>query len=381
MGRGPSVVVIGAGAIGLCAALELAEAGAGHVAVIERRHVASGSSGLAVGIIETQYVDPLAIEIRARSMAFFARLEHERGLQITRNGYLRVAHEEADLAAFAESVETQRSLGVAGATVLDPDGIERLVPDLQLDGIAGGLFGPDDGWTDPHHACALMADAARAAGVEIHQHTELLGCDEASGGQIRLVTTQGEFLCDAVVNAAGAWAERVGTLLGATSPIVPQRHKALFVHLDRPLAYVMPSVMDYVPSSGGYGLYFRDDGPGRLVAGLHTEEPLHDVVDPDRWPRGNDHGYMVEVARQLELRLPRLADTAHLDGVWAGLYPISPDGKPTVGPYPDRPWVIAALGGGGSGFQSAPALGRLVADWVLNGEPHSIPAARALLPR
>jgi sarcosine oxidase, subunit beta len=143
----------------------------------------------------------------------------------------------------------------------------------------------------------------------------------------------------------------------------------------------MPSVMNYVPSSGGYGLYFRDDGPTRLVAGLHTEEPLHDVVDPDRWPRGNDHDYIVEVATQLEHQLPRLADTAHLDGVWAGLYPISPDGKPTVGPYRDRPRVIAALGGGGSGFQSAPALGRLAADWVLNGEPHSIPGATALLPR
>jgi sarcosine oxidase, subunit beta len=381
MGHSPTVAVIGAGAIGLCAALELAEAGAGHVAVIERRHVASGSSGLAVGIIETQYVDPLSIEIRVRSMDFFARLERERALPITRNGYLRIAHDDADLEAFAGSVETQRALGVANARVLDRDGIAALVPDLRLDGIAGGLYGPDDGWTDPHHTCALIADAARAAGVEIRLSTELLGCDDAPDGGIRLVTTHGEIACDFVVNAAGAWAERVGNLLGASSPIAPQRHKALFVHLDEPLGYVMPSVMNYVPSSGGYGLYFRDDGPTRLVAGLHTEEPLHDVVDPDRWPRGNDHDYIVEVARQLEHQLPRLADTAHLDGVWAGLYPISPDGKPTVGPYRDRPRVIAALGGGGSGFQSAPALGRLAADWILNGEPHSIPGATALLPR
>ena len=118
-----------------------------------------------------------------------------------------------------------------------------------------------------------------------------------------------------------------------------------------------------------------------MVAGLHTEEPLHDVVDPDRWPRGSDHGYIVEVARQLEQRLPGLADSVHLDGVWAGLYPISPDGLPSVGPYADRPRVIAAVGGGGSGFQSAPGIGRIVADWILHGEPRAIAGAAALLPR
>ncbi len=381
MGRSPSVVVIGAGAIGLCVALELAEAGANHVVVLERRQVASGSSGLAVGIIETQYLDALAIEVRVRSMEFFARLERDCGLRIVRNGYLRVGHAPADLDQFAASVAVQRELGILDAEVLDPAGIGQLVPDMQLDGIAGGLYGPNDGYVDPHMACMAVADLARAAGVEIRTSTEVLGCDETAGGGIRLVSTQGELHCDVVVNAAGAWAERVGTLLGATSPIVPQRHKALFAHLDRPLGYVMPSVMDYVPASGGFGLYFRDDGAGRLVAGLHTEEPLHDVVDPDRWPRGSDHGYIVEVARQLSHRLPALADSARLDGVWAGLYPISPDGKPSVGPYRDRPQVIAALGGGGSGFQSAPGIGRIAADWILHGEPRTIRGAAALLPR
>src|ERR1039457_7297573 len=91
-GDGPAVCVIGAGAIGLCSARELARRGVGQVTGIEARHAAAGSSGLSVGIVETQYLDSLDIELRARSMRSFERLEREDGLRVVRNGYLRLGH-------------------------------------------------------------------------------------------------------------------------------------------------------------------------------------------------------------------------------------------------------------------------------------------------
>ena len=75
------VVVIGAGALGLCTAHELLERGVDDVTVLDARHVAGASSGLSVGIIETQYLDPLAIEVRVWSMRAFAALERDRGLR------------------------------------------------------------------------------------------------------------------------------------------------------------------------------------------------------------------------------------------------------------------------------------------------------------
>jgi len=84
--RGTSVCVVGAGAVGLASALALARRGASAVRVIEAHHPASGSSGLSVGIVETQYLDPLDIELRVVSMRIFDRLEHEHGLRIVRNG-------------------------------------------------------------------------------------------------------------------------------------------------------------------------------------------------------------------------------------------------------------------------------------------------------
>src|SRR5439155_24824695 len=99
----PSVVVVGGGALGLCTAFALTELGVADVTVLERHQIASASSGLSVGIIETQYLDPLAIEVRAYSMGFFGRLERDAGLPITRNGYLRLGHSQEDVAAFERS--------------------------------------------------------------------------------------------------------------------------------------------------------------------------------------------------------------------------------------------------------------------------------------
>jgi sarcosine oxidase subunit beta len=342
--------------------------------------VASASSGLAVGIIETQYLDPVPIAIRVYAMGFFARLEREAGLRITRNGYLRLAHRAEELAAYERSAAVQRELGVEDATVLDRDEIQRRVPEMVCDDVLGGLFGPSDGFVDPALTCNLIADQLRQRGVTVAQQTELVGADDAPGGGHVLTTTVGELRCDHVVNAAGAWATPVGDLLGAPATVLPQRHQALFVRLPEPLDYVMPSVMDYVPGSGRQGLYFRYDTPTSLVAGLHTEDALHGIVDPDRYRRGGDDlAYMSAVGEQLAERLPAFAE-AGLDGVWAGIYPISPDGEPSIGPYRDRPSVHAAFGGGGSGFQSAPGIGRSVAEWIVHGEPRTVPGVVELSP-
>ena len=160
----PSVCVIGAGAVGLASALALARRGAGSVVVLEARHVAAGSSGLSVGIIETQYVTSLDIELRVRAMAFFDELEREHGLRIVRNGYLRLAHTATELAVFEQSVRVQHELGVADARVLDRTGVARLVPDLAVEDVAGALFGPSDGFLDGHLYCEKLAELAGALG-------------------------------------------------------------------------------------------------------------------------------------------------------------------------------------------------------------------------
>ncbi len=374
-----SVVVVGAGALGLQTAWHLTERGVTDVTVIERGHVAGASSGLSVGIIETQYLDPLAIEVRVESMRAFTALERSGALEIVRYGYLRLGHRAEDMAAFARSVDIQHDLGVSDCRVVTAAELPDLVPDLRVDDLAGGLFGPSDGYIDGHAYCDALAAMVRIRGGRVLQDTELLGCDPAPGGRERLTTNRGVFDCDVVVNAAGGWAGRVGDIVGAPIEILPQRHQALMGRLAVPLAYAMPSIMDYVPSSGGFGVYIRDDGPGRFIAGLHTEEVIHDIVDPDDQARDAPDEYVELVAERLAHRLPGLQEM-RLGDVWAGIYPMRPDGRPVVGPHPGRPSVITVAGAGGSGLQSSPALGRIAAEWILDGTPVTIPGAIAFRP-
>src|SRR5205814_1049644 len=154
------------------------------------------------------------------------------------------------------------------ATVLDRDGLRRLVPELHCDDLAGGLLGPSDGYVDGHLYCNLLADLLRDRGARVLTSTQLLGLDGR-----RLMTSGPTLECDVVVNAAGAWAGDVGELLGAPARILPERHQALVAHLPRELDFLMPSVMDYIPGSGALGLYFRHESRTSLIAGLHTEEP------------------------------------------------------------------------------------------------------------
>jgi glycine/D-amino acid oxidase-like deaminating enzyme len=69
-----------------------------------------------------------------------------------------------------------------------------------------------------------------------------------------------------------------------------------------------------------------------------------------------------------------------VERAWAGLYPVSPDGLPIVGPVPSDPSVILAVGGGGSGIQMSPVMGALAADWIAYGESRSLSDGRLVAP-
>jgi sarcosine oxidase subunit beta len=373
------VVVIGAGAVGLSTALQLTRLGVADVVVLDSTHVAGGSSGRSVGVVETQYVDPFDIALRVPSKRVFLELERDHGLGFTRNGYLRIGHTAQDAAGFEHSVAVQRELGVEDALVLGPKEVAERFPDVRSDDISAALHGPSDGFVDGHLYCALLAELAEAGGARVVTQARCTAAETLGDGRHRLLTTAGEFTCESVVNAAGAWAQEVGGYFGVSTPILPQRHEAVSIHLPRKLDYMMPEVMDYSPAEGRSGLYFRHETFEMFLGGLHSEEAVHPVVDPDDWFEGVEQAYLDQLAELLPRRLPTLAD-ARLGKGWAGLYPVSPDGRPQVGPCPEDESVIAACGVGGYGIQVSPIVGRLAAEWIVFGEARSFEQAGELLP-
>ena len=372
------VCIVGGGAVGLACAAELAQLGCA-VVLIEKDQLVSGSSGLSVGVYSRQYIEPLDIKLRVDAYERLCTLERDHGLQIRRNGYIRLARDSETMDMFERGVALQHQLGVPDSTIVDARELSQLVPSIETADLAGAMHGRSDGYLDGHELCMTYATIATDRGADIRIRTQLLGVDRIPAGGWRLSTTRGTIEADVVVNAAGAWADRVGGLLGTPIAIVPQRHQALIISTGRPLEHFMPFVMDYIPGSGDEGLYFRGERADALIAGFHTNDlTAGESDDPDDPHRAADPDHIEQVSRRLTERLPGL-DLAFVSG-WSGIYPVSADGQIVVGPFPNDPSVIAALGLDGVGVQLSPVVGRLVAEHIRFGEVRVFEGAEALLP-
>jgi sarcosine oxidase, subunit beta len=370
------VIVIGAGTLGMSTAWNLARRGA-EVTVLDQGGLASGSSGRSVGVVGTQHVDDFEILIRTHSLRQL-REWAKHGLDFHAIGYMRLGRDARDMALFEKSLRMQQAHGITSARVLDPAAIQGRVPHMNVNGIAGALFGSDDGFLDPHQMCTLLAGMVRELGGSVKQQCCVTAAEKRGTGW-HVTTPAGTIACDAVVNAAGAWAPQVARLFGQVLHVLPERHQAVTIHLSEPLPYVMPMVMDLVQGGTGSGLNVRHDKPGQLITEIHKVSPSAGE-NPDNYNDQLDEAAKEQLAELLLERMPDLPGASFGRG-WAGLYPKSSDGRPYVGPIDaGDPTLVTAAGAGGYGIQLGPVIGQLAADWILDGAPTSIPEARRLLP-
>lgn len=374
----PHVAIIGGGAAGLGAALALSEAGC-RVTVCERSHLASGSSSLSVGVFNINSPDDLQLQVRVISRTVRDRLERENGLPLSRIGYVRLAKTREQLDVFETIIDKQRELGATPSEVVDVTRLLEIVPHLYVDDVVGALYDPRDGHLDGSILCRTYAERAEAAGARVMQKTSVLGYGRGTTSRHRLQLADGSLESDFVVNAAGAWADRVGDLLDAPLPLVNQVHDVIKVKLPEEIGYTVPMVQEYLPGSGE-GLYFRQEGPKLLIAGMHTYDIVESLgsANPDAYRRSLDWEKWQRVAQETSARLP--AEGLGFEFGWTGIYPISQDEDFVVGPYEHDETIIALGGLGGHGIVASPALGLTVAEWVLHGEPRTIPDAGRFRP-
>lgn len=369
-------VVIGGGAIGASCFYHLVARGVRDVLLVEQAALASGSTGRSAAVVETQYLDADKIALCAWSMRLFRSLERAHGLPFAHHGYLRLGRTEEELGRFRTSVAVQRELGMTDAVVLAADEIERRFPMLRADGVAGGLLGPTDGFIDAVRYCELLVAQARERGGRVIQGERATGVRLAGGRVAAVEIGQDVVACERVVNAAGAWARRVGAWAGLDLPVDGYRRQIVNFEAPAPFPDPVPMVIEYVPGVEEEGLYFRGDSRTRLIAGLHWEG--HGAgerpEDPDAYALDAGWEYAARVAERLNHRY-REAATLRATGGWAGLYPLTPDSRPILGEARAVPGFWNAAGGGGVGVQISPALGAILADLMTTGATAIVPDA------
>ena len=354
MAETAEIVIIGAGIIGCSLAYHLALQGASKVVVLEKELICSGSTGKSAGGIRQQFATELNIGLSLEALRMFRRMPEELGIDpgFHQVGYLFLASTPAEMALFRSNVELQHRFGIP-VQLLATDEIRKLVPYLRLDRILGAAYCPTDGYAAPYEVTMGYAAAARRLGVKIHEQRAVTGILR-QGARVRGVeTVSGSIHAPAVVNAAGAYAGLVGELAEVQVPVRPYRRQLFTTGPLAEFAVEPPLTIDYHRN-----WYFRGELGGCLLSGPKDEASTFNT--------NVDWEHVAESVEQALVRLPILAE-AEIHRGWAGLYEISPDNNPILGPVPEVEGFYVTGGYSGHGFQHGPVAGKLMAELMLTG--------------
>jgi FAD-dependent oxidoreductase domain-containing protein 1 len=365
------VVIVGGGAVGSAVALFLKRLGGAdvNVSVVEPDPgLARSSSALSAGSIRQQFSTPVNVRMSQFGHALIAGAQEALDLDGTPvdigfvpSGYLFVA--TGDGSVLAQNHALQSGLGAA-IRLLTPDALAARFAWLHTGDVTLATLGEEgEGWFDGYAFARALAAKARSLGARWIR-ARVTGFDRRGDRIEAALTDHGQRVeADAFVNAAGPWAAQVAALAGIALPVHARRRTVFAFNCPTRLPRT-PLVVD--PS----GVWFRSEGEG-FIGGW---SPGHDDADPDDLPLEQP-----DVA-QFEDRLwPALAhrvpafEALRMTRAWAGYYEVHPlDHNAVIGPHPALANLVFANGFSGHGLQHAPAAGRGVAEWLLEGSYRSL---------
>jgi sarcosine oxidase subunit beta len=372
VGRHPAsadAVVIGGGIIGVSAAYHLAAAGAGRVVLLERETgLGLGSTGRCAGGFRAQFSSEINVRLSLASVPMIRSFSAEHGLPVDVHvdGYLFLCRDEARWTVQQAAADMQRRLG-ARVELVDAAGCAALIPGLAVADVVGATFGPDDGIADPSGLTNGYATLARRAGAVIRTGvtvTALLASPD--GGRVTGIELAGpdgtveRIETPLVVLAAGVWSPPLAAGVGVTLPVEPL-----------PRLVVVTSAFPGRPSrrtlviDSPTNFYFHREGDGVLMGAPATGERLtFDLTPDDR--------FIAEELLPIALRVLPAIEAAGLATRWAGLYEMTPDHHPIIGPVAGLDGLLVAVGFSGHGFQHGPIVGRLLAEIATRGRAESV---------
>ncbi len=262
-----------------------------------------------------------------------------------------------DAATRAEAeagLQLQRRLG-CNVEWLSAQEIAERFPLYRTTGLEGGTFGQDDGSVDP--TAVLQGYRRRSAALGARFIEGTVSRIEASGGAVRGVTlASGDRLqSEVVVNAAGAWAAGLAETVGVDLPVEPVMRTVFTVETPTAPEVALPSI--FLPS----GAYVLPEGPRTFLMSWSRQS---DPVGYDfTFSRA---GFYDTVWPEIVSHLPEF-DRLNVMGGWAGLYAVNTlDGNAILGEWPELRGFYLANGFSGHGFQQCHAVGRYLAELILD---------------
>jgi sarcosine oxidase, subunit beta len=372
-------IVIGAGVIGTSVAHHLTRLGAGRVLVLERLQVGAGTSTQSSGILRTHYSVIENVDLARRSWSAFCDFrgyleDDDADAGLVKCGYLIWAPDGPKCDPLRAALQGQRDQGIE-VRHLDRDEARALLPIARLDDAALIGYEPEAGFGDAYLVATSFARAARRQGARILEGVSALRLIVENGRVAGVETTQGTFLTDTVISTQNIWAVDIARWTGVATPVVPERHTVLALECpEAPYTYRMPVFKDLGSPGMLYGRCYG--GTQMLVSEGTVGETL---AAPDHEQGDVPMDYVAEIGEQVAARFPAYAG-AGLASSWTGVYDVTPDWNPVLGPLPGITGLTVGYGFSGHGFKLSPAVGRVLAQSAL-GLPTEVSLAPYALER
>jgi glycine oxidase len=350
-----TVLVIGAGVVGVAIADALAGRGA-EVTVLDMRGPGRGASAASAGIL-APYVEShhdsrfLALATRSLSLfdAFVGQASERSGRRIeyARTGTLEVALDDADVARLQASRDALAQSSIAHAW-LSPADVRAAEPSVSSAALGALLIEPH-GFVGVGSLIAALVESARLSGASFEAPVEAVEVDPQSD-RVDVRAGDSRYAADAVVIAAGTWSGRVRIRNAPRLDVRPVRGQLL--HLSW-TADRLPGRVVWGPRC--YTVPWSDSS---LLVGATVEEA------------GFDERSTIAAIQELTAAVNELlpdARTASLRDVRVGLRPASADGLPIIGPLQSSPRVVVATGHYRNGVLLAPITAAIVRGLLLDG--------------
>ena len=253
------------------------------------------------------------------------------------------------------------------SSVVSRGDLARLAPMVTLYDDERAAWEPESGYADPYQVTVSYAARAQEAGARIVTRNPALGI-ETDGDRVQaVVTANGERIAtDTVIVAAGPWSKQVLAGVGVDVPLIPVRHQVATVARPVELVPNHPTVGDISQSFS-----FRPDGSNFTTMGFGDDD---EQSDPDVYPQGLELSEAATARAKLARRVPGMAD-AYYRGGWSGLFTTTPDWHPILDAVPGVGGLYCAIGFSGHGFKLSPAIGKSVAELVVEGRARDVDLA------
>ncbi|HSO99755.1 MAG TPA: FAD-dependent oxidoreductase [Solirubrobacteraceae bacterium] len=363
------VVIIGGGVGGAAIAHWLAQLGERDVVLVDRAELTSGSTFHSAGLVGQLRSSLTLTRMMMDSVALYRELD----CGWVECGGIRLACTPEREQEVLRQVAWAKTFGLPLEVISPAEAVQRF-PLMVPDEVRCGSYLGTDGYLDPSLLTTALVDSARAGGCRVFTHTRVTGID-VRDGRVRGVHTEwGDVDAEIVVNAGGMFAAEIGRMAGVRVPIVPFAHEYL---VTQPFRERTPG--EHLPTLRDPDLliYFREEGAGLVMGGYERQSAPWslDAAGVDRIPADfngrlleEDWPRFEEIARNSARRVPAMAEEITVTRLINGPEAFTPDNEFCLGESEVAGFFVAA-GFCAHGLAGAGGMGRLMAEWILSGEP------------